>query len=236
MQDERDATGRIVHKWRMVRAAEAKAWELFDLQTDLREKTNLVTKEPPGRVLGSLQAAYESWWQRINLRSAEYCRPILGTAAAPATCLYAHDWHTEDDVPWNQTMIASGMASNGFHAVSFEHVGSYTFDLRRWPREIAGETTVAFGLRTPLRVTQSNALTHGKALPVRAARIRIWHDGKTYADERQVVNPDSSGPVFTLKLPAGPATVQTWFYDVSGQELCGAYYVYVSAAAGAGQP
>lgn len=139
-------------------------------------------------------------------------------------------------MPWNQTMIASGMATNGFHAVSFAHAGNYTFDLRRWPSEIAWETTVASDLHTPLRVTQSNALTHGKALPVCAARIRVWQDGQTYADERQIVNPDSSGPVFTLKLPAGPAQVQTWFYDSSGQELCGAYYVYVSVAGGAGQP
>lgn len=132
--------------------------------------------------------------------------------------------------PWNQTMIAAGLAANGFNAASFARAGDYTFDLRRWPREIGDETSIDSQLRSPSRVTVSNALTYGKALPIRGARIRIWNGNQTYADKRQAVDPDSDGPVFSVHLPAGPAMVQTWFYSNAGRELCGAYYVYVSFA------
>jgi len=123
-------------------------------------------------------------------------------------------------------MIADGQTGNGFHAVTFERAGDYTFDLRRWPREIASETSVSSKLRTSIRSARDNQLIQGKPLPIRVARIRIWNGDQTLADERQPVNPKSDGPLFKLLLPAGPAMVQTWFYDADGRELCGAYYVY----------
>ncbi len=121
------------------------------------------------------------------------------------------------------------MNAADYNAVAFAQAGDYSFDLRRWPREIAGQTTVTSQLRTPIKSTSGDRPTLGKALPVRTARIRIWHGEKTYADERQDVKPDSSGAVFAARLPAGPAMVQTWFYDEAGKELCGAHYDYVSA-------
>ncbi len=36
--------------------------------------------------------------------------------------------------------------------------------------------------------------------------------------------------VFTVPLQRGPAELQTWFRDAYGQEICGAYYVYVRRA------
>ncbi len=135
--------------------------------------------------------------------------------------------------PWNHGMIAAGPDNNGFSAVAFGASGDYTFDLRRWPKEIAGETTVTSELRTPIPVGSAGRdgkykRTRGKALAIRAARIRIWHGDKTYADEKQAVNPDSDGAVFTIRsLPAGPAMVQTWFFDAAGKELGGVYYNYV---------
>mgnify|MGYP001565696002 CR=1 FL=1 len=156
---------------------------------------------------------------------------MIGTAAEPVTCLYSHDWHTDDNVPWNQTMITEGMKANGFNAVEFAHAGSFTFDLRRWPREIADETTATSALRTPILDAKSNRPITGVALPIRSARLRIWHGEKTYVDETQRLAPDGDGVVFNVaSLPAGPAFVQTWFFDAAGHELCGAYYNYVNAA------
>jgi len=234
MRDEFEANGRLVHKWRLIRPSASKPWELYDIQADMLERTNLlrqVEEGPIQQINRSLQAAYEVWWREVSAQASDYCRPIAGSPAEPVLCLYSHDWHMNSGLPpWNQTMITAGMKANGFNAVAFDRAGDYTFDLRRWPREIGGETTLASQLRCPIRVTVSNALTHGQALPIHSARIRIWNGDQTYADKRQAVNPDSSGPAFTLQLPAGPAMVQTWFYDDSGHELCGAYYVYVSLA------
>jgi hypothetical protein len=240
MQDELDASGHIAHKWRLMRTSATTPWELYDVQSDMLQKTNLLThsgNEHIGGIVQSLQSAYENWWRDVSVNSAEYARTVVGSPKAPVACLYGHDWHMAEGLPpWNQTMIAAGLNANGYNAVTFAKAGIYTFDLRRWPNDIADETAITSRLRSPIRITQSNALTYGKALPVHSARIRIWNSDKTYFDQRKDIDPDADGAVFTLRLPSGPAMVQTWFYDVSGKELCGAYYDYVSLAEAGGRP
>lgn len=240
MRDERGSDGRIVHKWRLIRPDANKPWELYDIQSDVLQKTNLLAEPKNGpieKIAQSLRSAYEDWWRNISVNAAEYARPIAGSLEEPVTCLYSHDWHMANGLPpWNQTMIANGLNANGFNVVAFARVGDYTFDLRRWPREIANETTVTSKLKSPIRSTRNNELIYGTALPVHSARIRIWNGDKTYFDERKDVDPDSDSAVFTLHLPAGPAMVQTWFYDADGKELGGAYYDYVSLAEAVRQP
>lgn len=233
MQDRREAGGRIVRKWRLMRSSASRAWELYDIQADPRQQTNLLQQsqdESLKTVAQALEAAYEDWWRKVSARAAEFGRPVIGSPNQPAVCLYSHDWHMEDGTPpWNQSMVAAGMGGNGFHAVTLERAGNYTFDLRRWPREIADGTSVDSALCVPvLSAAKDNAPSSGKALPIRAARIRIWNGDQTLADERKEMKAGSDGSAFILPLPAGPAMVQTWFYDADGHELCGAYYVYVT--------
>ena len=231
MKDESSTDGRISHKWRLIRNSSDKPWELYDVEGDRWEAQNLLltaTARRTSNLVRDLQASYESWWSRVSAKADDYVSPVAGTSSDPEICLLAHDWHTDAEVPRNQTKIAAGMRTNGFNAVTFFKAGEYVFDLRRWPREIEGETTIASGLRTPIRVFASNALTYGRPLAVRSARIRIWCDHTTYVDARQNVDPREVNSVFKVILPAGPAFIQTWFYDASGSELCGAYYDYVS--------
>ena len=44
---------------------------------------------------------------------------------------------------------------------------------------------------------------------------------------RQGLAPEAQAAVFAVRLPAGPTYVQTWFYDQAGNDLGGAFYVYV---------
>jgi len=87
-------------------------------------------------------------------------------------------------------------------------------------------------LAQPIRVGNADKqgrckFSKGRALPVASARLRIWNGERTYYDRKQPVDPDGDGSVFTVTgLPAGPAMVQSWFYDDAGNELCGAYYIY----------
>jgi hypothetical protein len=43
------------------------------------------------------------------------------------------------------------------------------------------------------------------------------------------VGPDTKVVTFRVGLKQGPAELQTWFRDATGQEICGAYYVSVRA-------
>jgi hypothetical protein len=42
---------------------------------------------------------------------------------------------------------------------------------------------------------------------------------------------EDKAAIFTVQLPAGRTTLQAWFYDRDGKQLCGAYYVYVEKVA-----
>ena len=234
MKDELDKAGRIVHKWRLMRMSANSEWELYDIQSDMLQEKDLLASGTANaevkNTVKTLQAAYEKWWKETSVNATKYAGPIAGSPYEAVTCLFGHDWHMSAGLPpWNQTMIADGKSANGFNAVNFYQAGDYTFDLRRWPMDIEDETTICSALRTPLRVTESNALTYGVALPIHSARIRVWSGDKTYYDERKDVDASSDGPKFNLHIPAAGITmVQTWFYDKSGKELCGAYYNYIT--------
>jgi arylsulfatase len=62
----------------------------------------------------------------------------------------------------------------------------------------------------------------GKALPIAFARLKVAD-----VDQSQPVPADAQGSAFSVKLPAGRTTLQTWFLDPQQKELCGAYYVEV---------
>ncbi|MBI1372823.1 MAG: sulfatase-like hydrolase/transferase [Phycisphaera sp.] len=233
MRNVMNADGATAHEWRLIIPSANKPAELYDVKVDPHEKTDLSRKPEHADLVASLKADYETWWKTASTHADDFARPILGSQVEPEICLYSHDWHTGGKIPpWNQGMIAAGLVCNGYHSVAFGAAGDYAFDLRRWPKEVAGETTVTSVLAKPIRVGNAGndgqyKLSTGKALPIHSARLRIWNGDHAYFDDKQAVDPDSDGPVFTVKsLPAGPAMVQTWFYDADGKELCGAYYVY----------
>lgn len=223
MRDEVDATGRIVQKWRMVRANARAKTELYDVLNDPRQAKNLASNKSHSKVLAQLRRDYEQWWQIVSARADEYVRPILGHADDPDACLWGFDWHDAQG-PWSQRLIATGAPSNGVHAVRFAGAGTYRFELRRWPREIADQTTITSA--APKLVSTN---TPCKALPIAQARIKVYTESRVFADQTLDVLTDADSIVFSLpELPVGDAFIKTWFIDDAGKEICGAYYVYVT--------
>ena len=110
------------------------------------------------------------------------------------------DWHVRDqsESAWSQGAVRSGLMGNGQFAIDVAEPGVYTFELRRWPDNV------------------------DKPLEAKHAKISV---GKV-EDEREVAA-DDTNVVFDLKLPGGPAMLQTWLTLPNGKTR-GAYYVYVS--------
>jgi hypothetical protein len=60
-------------------------------------------------------------------------------------------------------------------------------------------------------------------LPIAKARLKL---GGT--DETKAVRADDKEIVFNATLKTGARLqMQSWFYEASGRELCGAYYAYI---------
>jgi len=232
MQDELDSNGEIIHKWRLNRPDKSHPWELYDILTDTLQKSNILLTNNTSsirKITQKLKNAYEDWWKKVSANASEYTSPIVGSEEEEEVCLFSHDWHMSAGLPpWNQTDIALGAKANGFNTIYFAKKGKYRFDLRRWPREIADETSLTSKLTTSIRSAIDNKPTFGNALAIHSARILIWKGDKIYADQSQIVKPESDGAIFTFDLPEGPVMIQTWFYDENGKELCGAYYNYVN--------
>lgn len=228
MKDVADVRGALMHKWRLVSGPNGQPWELFDVLADPKQSQPLPHQDHPD-IVDELKAAYEQWWTTVTVNSETPVRPILGTAQEPTACLYAHDWHTDGHYPpWNQTMVANSVPSNGVHTVELGRSGTFHFDLRRWPRELADETSLSSRLRHPILSAQDNQPLLGTALPIHSARLKIWRDETIVFDQTQTADSRADGVIFSpTNLNPGPLSLQTWFYDAQGNELCGAYYVYV---------
>ncbi|WP_220763946.1 sulfatase-like hydrolase/transferase [Flavobacterium sp. UMI-01] len=202
----------IKHKWRLVRTNSTSDWELYDVLVDEKQQNNIIANTAYVSVVTELKQEYENWWKLVEERSAEYTRIIIGNPKEPESVLHAHDFH--GTVIWHQGDVQKGSAGSGFIAVEFDKTGTYSFDLRRWPKEIEKETTLM-------------SAGSGKALKIASARIKIWNGDTVYVDEKKDANPDADGVTFTIKkLPKGPAFVQTWFYNAAGQIEGAVYYNY----------
>ncbi|WP_158848555.1 sulfatase-like hydrolase/transferase [Algibacter sp. L1A34] len=203
----------ITHKWRLIRNSSESDWELYDVLVDEKQEVDLINNSENNGIIIELKEEYEKWWQLVEERSSEYTRIVIGNAAEPETDLHAMDFH--GTVIWEQDAVKKGAKGSGFIAIEFEKTGAYNFDLRRWPKEIEKETTLT-------------SAGSGKALAIASARIKIWDGDTIYVDETKKANLNADGVKFTLKnLPKGPAFVQTWFYDASGEMVGAVYYNYV---------
>jgi len=182
--------------------------------TDEKQAKDLIGVPANAAVVAGLKEEYEKWYVLVAERAGEYTRIILGHPAEPETRLSSHDFHGIE--LWNHQHIAEGTTGTGFIAVEFANAGTYQFDLRRWPKEIADQTSLT---TAPVGKVYDGKTTP-VPLPIASARIRIWNGNKVYADEKKAALPDADGVPFTIaNLPAGPAFIQTWFYGADGKML-----------------
>ena len=198
--------------WRRWRLVQDK--ELYDLATDFGQTTNLIGERP--EVVAAMRAHYERWWSAIAPRLNEHSAITIGAGAENPVQLSPADW--EDSFLDQGAQIRAGLHRNGVWNLQVARSGTYEIELRRWAREADAPLVAAL---PPYRHADGE-FPAGTALPVAKARLKIGA-----FDQNQAVNPLDHAVSFTLKLKAGRTQLQTWFYDATGAEISGAYYVYV---------
>ena len=196
-------------KWRLVHGN-----ELYDLSADPHQTNNVAAAEP--RVVSRLRDYYERWWQEIEPTVRDYNPIHLGSAREKVVCLSSQDWAAYNTS--NASDIRQGVNRNGAWHVEVERQGQYEIALRRWPVEADAPIAAAI----PAYRGALGEYEAGKALPIAKARLRVGP-----VDRTKAVKAGDKAAEFTLDLPQGRVELQTWFYEATGGELCGAYYVYV---------
>jgi len=188
--------------------------ELYDLDADPMQERNVIAQYPD--VAAKMRSHLDAWWAGVKDVCNDFQPSVIGDDRQNPVTLTACEW--ADVFVDQQAQVRRGERKNGAWHLEVERAGTYTFELRRFPAESGLSLTAAV---TETRVTDGVMLA-GPAFDVAAARLRV---GDQRVEARAAAN--ASQVRFTLVLPAGGTTMQTWLLDPSGKEIAGAYYVTV---------
>ena len=171
---------------------------------------------------------YTRWWAEIEPTVNDFSAITIGSDAENPTLLSPADWA---DVFLDQSQqVRQGVRANGHWNIQIDRRGDYEIRLRRWPAESHLALDAADEPRpladVPPDASPAGGLIPGVALPIAQARL-LLSGPESSAEHVAPVEPAAEEVVFHLQLDPGRAQLQTWFYGPKGQELCGAYYVYV---------
>jgi arylsulfatase len=200
------------NKWRLV-----KGKELYDLARDPGQQTDIAAEHP--EVAQKMAAHYDRWWAGVEPKLNEFVPITLGARQANPVTLTAVDWADVycDNV---NNCLRPGENKNGIWHVKIARSGNYQFSLRRWPKEAGAAITAG----VPEFKATDGSLPAGRALPIAKARLKIGA-----FDQTLPVTPGRKEITFAVPLKSSATMqMQTWFYDAQGNQLCGAYFVYVN--------
>jgi arylsulfatase A-like enzyme len=200
-------------KWRLVHGK-----ELCNIRSDPAQAKDVSSDHPD--VFNRMREHYEKWWAQIEPTLSEVSPIVVGSDKENPSSLRLFNWfHVQGNGNVTQQYtVRMGPAINGPWKIDVSRPGRYRIALRRWPVE--AETALGAGL--PAKPGFEDTFPQGKALPITGARLKVAGFDKTIT-----VSPGELEAVFDVEPESGPATLQTWFLDGHGDELCGAYYVYV---------
>jgi len=200
----------IWNNWRLV-AAE----ELYDVAADRAQEKNLASEKLD--VVKAMRDHYETWWRGVELLVNEFVPISIGAAQQPVVELTSGDWEGIYADNTGHLRSAVGGPTGGHWNIQVETAGEYEFTLRRWPEQ----TGVALGDKHDAQTAGPNAAS--RAFPNIAQGILEIANIERAAK----ADPKSQGVTLDVTLPAGRTTLEAWFMDEAGDDLCGAFFVTV---------
>jgi hypothetical protein len=201
-------------RWRLV-----KDRELYDVAADRAQAKDLLAAHPD--VVKAMRDHYERWWGGLEPTLNELVPISLGAAPQPVVELTSGDWEGIYADNSGHVREAVGGPTGGHWNVAVEQAGAYTFTLRRWPER----TGVALGDRYP--PSASSPATRPDVRTVGFPTIAVAHVAIAGVRASTAADPKATGVTLHAVLPAGRTTLQAWFSDADGTDLCGAYFVTV---------
>jgi arylsulfatase len=200
------------HKWRLVHGT-----ELYDLASDPGQKQDVAAAHAD--VVAKMRNHYEQWWSEVSPLLDQPVPIVIGAEEENPVTLSAADW-------WNvycdnMRNLREGKEANSKWNLVVAADGKYEIALRRWPKE--ADAPIAAGV--PAFEAVDGQVPAGRALPIAAIRLKVGDA----LDETKPVPAGAKEVKFTVALKKGTKLdMQSYCYDGSGKELCGAYFAYVT--------
>jgi hypothetical protein len=206
----RDGAAVLWKDWRLLENR-----RLYDVKSDPHQDRDVAPEYP--EVVATMQNHLQTWWDTVKDDVMHPQRVVIGNDAENPMLLTACEWL--DVFVDQQRQIRRGDRKNGVWHLIVDRSGTYQFDLRRYPRESGLPLQAAL----PETEVTDGTFVASESLPIAAARLRI-------GDHEETRRAEAGGESirFQVDLEAGPIEMQTWMLDRSGNEICGAYYVYVT--------
>jgi hypothetical protein len=188
---------------------------LYDLAVDPGQITDVADKHP--EVLAKMKAYYENWWKGVSVEMDNLIPLWVGSSKENPIMLTSNNWMGVDVD--NRTVVANaaGTPRGGEMKIEVQEGGSYLVELSRWPFHLNRKLNIA----GPEKTFAETQLVTGKALPIAFGCFSLNSSvpmiAKSSADDTKIG--------FEVKLEKGKNTIQSWFRDITGNDLKGAYYV-----------
>lgn len=167
-------------------------------------------------VVARMRAHLSAWWDEVKSPVSEPQRVVIGSEAENPLMLTACEWL--DVFVDQQRQIRRGEEKNGVWHLIIDRPGRYAIELRRWPKE----SGLALTEGIPATPVTDGRYVAGRPMAIASARLRIGNQ-----EAVGVLQPDGQSFRCDVTLDAGPTELQTWFLNVAGEPICGAYYAYV---------
>lgn len=201
---QKKGTGILYKRWRLINGS-----ELYNLESDPMQKNNVYNEHP--EIARFLELERDAWWSSVEDVVNTPHRVIIGKERNRTQKLTACEWM--DVFVDQQIQVVRGDQKNSYQLLKVAEPGTYTFELRRWPKEI--DAPIAGGSE------------YGKTFPVKGSKIFIETEGATLNGRKPIQTGDKE-VTYKFDLEPGPIAMHTWFVDENGQGIAGSYYVYVT--------
>jgi arylsulfatase A-like enzyme len=202
----------VMDSWRLVGHD-----ELYDVSKDPGQAQNIADAHPD--ILKKMRDHYEKWWSVTYPEANNIVPVIVGSDKEETVLITCSEWLTESvNTQW---AVAQGLGSpkGGAWKLFAEKKGKYRVELSRWPFHLNRALT-AIG---PATAVGGTALQQGKSLPIDAGTISL----NNVVLETVKSTPDATKISMEINMEAGENTLQAWFKDKDGKDICGAYFANI---------
>ena len=192
--------------------------QLYDIKTDPGQKTD-ISKDHPD-IVAKMKAFYEQWWRGVEPRINDFVATHIGSEKQKEVKLCSSCWmNVRADGNASARQPKKEFADGGAWQLEVDQEGTYTIEVRRWPREADASLAAGVPAFIPRFGTPEE---EGKALPIAKVHITIGT-----IDTCIAVTGSEKAVVCDLKLGNGKTVLRSWFSDAQDKAISGVFYAYI---------